>query len=132
MTSQNLYFGFLGRLGQAIDDGLGGVGQGKHATIRFRLKFDPTGLEPIDGLGGAKAGEGADEGATAAGVAGGEFAGVETGVSDIAATSAGETDFGEQVGTFFKEDDLGLGVGFRGGNGGEKPGGAAPGDEDSG
>ena len=80
--------GFAGGLAQTVEDGLGSVGDGKHSPIRFGFKSDTAGVKPFYRLGGAEACEGTNQGATASGVAGGEFAGVETGVSDIAATSS--------------------------------------------
>jgi hypothetical protein len=57
------------------------------------------GGEPLDGVAGLEAVEGADERPAAAGVMGGQFARVEAGVGDIAASATRNADLGEELGT---------------------------------
>ena len=83
---EDLYVGLLRGLGQAVDDGLGGVGGGEHSSIRLGFKFNATRLKPVDRFRWAETCEWSDEGATTAGVAGGQFARIKAGVGDIAAT----------------------------------------------
>lgn len=88
MFREDLYFGFLRGLGQAVNDGLRGVGGGKHSSIRLGFKFHATRLKPVDRLRWAETCEWADEGATPARIAGGKLARVKAGVGDIATTSS--------------------------------------------
>ena len=106
--------------GEAVDDGLGGVGDGEYSAVVFGFKEDIASLEPVDGFGGTEAGEGSDEGASAAWIAGGKFAWIEARVGDIAPSAAGDPDFGKKVGSFFEKDDLGIGIGLGCGDGGKK------------
>jgi len=89
----NLHTHISGRLLKAVNDGLGRVSGREHAAIGFGLEFDASAFEPVDGVGGIPAVEGADERAVASGVLSGELFGVETVVGDIAATTAGNFDF---------------------------------------
>ena len=48
----------LGFAGEAIDDGLGVVGGGEHASVLLRLELDAAKLKPRDRVGGLEGGEG--------------------------------------------------------------------------
>lgn len=68
--SYGLYFrlgddvdpGLPGGLGQAFDDGLRGVGHGKHSAIRLGFELHPAGGKPGDGLLWSETGQRSDEG----------------------------------------------------------------------
>ncbi len=115
---------------EGIDDGLGGVGGGKDTSVLFRFEWDAVGFEPLNRVLGLEEVERADEGFAAAGVAITQRAWVEAGVSDVAASAAGDPDFGEWRGGFFEECDGCGWVIFGGVGGGEDAGCSCADDED--
>ena len=107
------------------------VGGGEHASVRLDFEFHAAGFEPADGVLGLETVVGADEFAFAAGITAGEFAGIEAGVGDVATSAAGDADFLEEFGAAFEDGDLGLGRGFRAGDGGEESCGTAADNDDA-
>ena len=77
-----------GGVGEAVDDGLGGVCDREHAAVVFDLKIDSVAFEPSDGIGWLKSVEGADEIFVTAWVICDEFAWVVAVVSDIAPSAS--------------------------------------------
>lgn len=96
-TSADLDAVFVGRIGEAVHDGFGEVGGGEHAPVSLGLELDPTTLKPGDGVGGIEAVEGAVQALVAAGIVLHQFAWVGAVMGDIAASSAGDTDLGENL-----------------------------------
>lgn len=71
-------------------------------------------FEPIDGVLGLESVEGAEEFTVTAGVICDKSFGIEAVVSDVAAATSGDFDFGEEMGRFFREEDVGVGIGLSG------------------
>ena len=97
---------------EAIDDGGGVVGGGKHATVGFGLEGHAAIVEPADGVAGLEAGEGAAESFAAARVVLNQFVGVEAAVGDVAASTTGDADFSEDLLGGFEDGDAAGGVGL--------------------
>lgn len=81
-------------------------------------------LEPGDGVGGLEAVEGSHEVFLPARVALDQLARVVAIVGDITAATAGDADLGEDLGSFFEDEDF-FHPGFGCSNGSEKSGGTA-------
>lgn len=73
-----------GCVGEAVDDGFGGVCSGEHTAVVFGLELDSVALKPSDGIGWLKSVERADEVFVAAWVIFDELARVVAVVSDVA------------------------------------------------
>ncbi len=114
---------------EGIDDGGGVVGGGEHAAVSFGFEGDAAIVEPADGVAGLEAGEGASEGFAAAGVVLNQFAGVEAAVGDVAAATAGDADFGEDLLGGFEDGDAEVGVGFGDRDRAKEPGSTAANDD---
>ena len=97
-------------LHQAIDDGLRGVGLGKHSAVFLGLEGHAPRGEPIHGVFGVKLSKGPFELLAPAGVVFGQRGGGEAGVGDIAPPSAGYLDLGEQLVGFLEQYHLGMGM----------------------
>jgi hypothetical protein len=81
---------------------LRGIRDGKHAPISLGFQSNATALKPCDSVRRTEAIEGTDERPTTSWVAAGKLAGIEAGVSDIAASTAGDSNFRKCAGAFFQ------------------------------
>ena len=93
------------RVGQAVDDRIGGVGRGEDTPVSFRFEADSLLFEPCDGVSGVEAVEGAVQAAVTAGIVLDELAGVGAVMGDVATPSTGDADFGEDFFRFFENEN---------------------------
>jgi hypothetical protein len=98
--------GFLRGFEQAVDDGLRGIGDGKHATVGFGLELHASRREPVDRVLRLEAMKRSNECAPAARISLRQRARIEARVGDVAATAAGNTDFREKLPPTFKQYDM--------------------------
>lgn len=106
---------------QTLDDGFGGVCDGKHPAIRFGLQPHPAFGEPSEGIGRLKSGERGNERPLTSRIAGAQCPRLKAGVRDIAASSAGNPHFAEKLGAFFEKRDIGRRIRLRASDGREEP-----------
>ena len=86
---------------EAFDDGGRRIGDGKHPAVRFCFELDAAGLEPFDGIAGLKSVKRAEKFFFAAGIVFYQEFRIEAGMSNVAAASSGDFDFGKENGSFF-------------------------------
>ena len=116
-------------VGEALHDGLRGIGCRKHAPVGFGLEVDAVLVKPSDGVGSVEAMKGAMQAAVSSGIVLDEFAGVGAVVGDVAATAAGDADFGEDLFRLFENED-GSDSLLGGGDGSKEPGGPSADDDE--
>ena len=86
---------------EAFDDGGRRIGDGKHPAVRFCFELDAAGLEPFDGIARLKSVKRAEKFFFAAGIVFYQEFRIEAGMSNVAAASSGDFDFGKENGSFF-------------------------------
>jgi hypothetical protein len=104
---------------QAINDGLGTVGDRKNSIVRFYFEFDTAVRKPLQRVAGHEPIKRSEQLSTSARIKLNEFVWRKTGVRYVASTAAGDAHFTKRVGSFFVQNDLTIRIGFCCGNSGK-------------
>ena len=90
---------------QAIDDRRGVIGRWEHASVFFGLRGHAARGKPFNRVAGLEAVESSEELTPAARVFLHQLGWFEAGVGDVASTTTGDADLGEQVRGRFEQGD---------------------------
>ena len=104
---------------QAINDGLGTVGDRKNSIVRLYFEFDTAVRKPLQRVAGHEPIKRSEQLSTSARIKLNEFVWRKTGVRYVASTAAGDAHFTKRVGSFFVQNDLTIRIGFCCGNSGK-------------
>jgi hypothetical protein len=96
------------------------IGDGEHAAVGLGLQFHAARFKPRHRVAHLKVFEGRQQRPPAARISGDQFTRIEASMGDIAATAAGNADFGEKLRAAFEHRHFGIGRGLGAGDGGKK------------
>src|SRR5207249_7330432 len=101
-----------------------------HASVLFGFEFDPATFKPCDSIACLESLEGSEQRRTASRIMAAQLTRIETGVSDIAPSTAGNANLRKKPRAFFQQNNTRLRTGFRASDGRKKTGRTAAGNHD--